>query len=106
MEREELEFYNGIPENQKDYCDILLKNVMWNGTLVEVSIQYVEKLANGKIVFDPLVQRIQKELPISGHRIMDCKGQEVLSLSGDPLYENDVVAGILLNRENISFKIE
>ena len=106
MEREELEFYNDIPENQKDYCDILLKNVMRNGTLVEVSIQYVEKLANGKIVFDPLVQRIQKELPISGHRIMDCKGQEVLSLSGDPLYENDVVAGILLNRENISFKIE
>ena len=106
FEKEDLQSYNKIPENRKDYCDILLRNVQHEGKKVDVSIQYLEKLKEAKVIFVPVVQQVQEELPILGHRTYDFKGQEARTMSGKSLSENDVVEGILLNREKISFKIE
>lgn len=103
---EKLEQYHSIPENRKEFCDILLKNVLRNGEKADISIQYKERINQGNIIFDPVVQLIQQEIPLLGHKTIDCKGQKVVNSAGEELGENDIVEGILLNTENTSLKIE
>lgn len=106
FEMKDVDSYYQIPENQKDYCDILLKNVLVKDKMVDVAIQYEEKLRSGRLKFEPVVQIIQENIPLLSHRSIDGKGLKVRNLEGEELSENDLVTGILLNRDNISFKIE
>ena len=102
----EVKDYEQIPENRKNFFDIILRNACVEGEKVDVAIQYQEKLAEGKIDFQPIVQLIDKRIGFYAHRNIECQGQKVSSMTGDRLVENDVVDGILLNTDNISFKIE
>lgn len=67
--------YSDIPENKKNYCDVLLQNVMLDDKLdiQNIGIQFIEKLYIDKITFQPSILEMQTSL--KGHRIIDCKGQ-------------------------------
>lgn len=100
------EIYFSIPENHKNFVDILLRNVNLNGEITDVGIQFEEKLHQQKIVFEPKIHKIAKELPLFGHFEKDCKGQKVLLNEGHPSAENDLVTQIMLNGDNLLSKIE
>lgn len=100
------EIYFSIPENHKNFVDILLRNVNLNGEITDVGIQFEEKLHQQKIVFEPKIHKIAKELPLFGHFEKDCKGQKVLLNEGHPPAENDLVTQIMLNGDNLLSKIE
>lgn len=62
--------YFKIPEHQKCFCDVLVKN----GQDGNVAIQYDEVLENGKVSFEPRLVDKSITSAIFGHREIDAKG--------------------------------
>ncbi|WP_422104566.1 M14 family zinc carboxypeptidase [Winogradskyella sp.] len=101
------EGYFEISENGKQFYDIIIRNARISDhsqDLVDLGIQYVERLNDGKIDFVPTVEAISKLDDFFGHKEIDAKGQIVKR--GDNLEikvtnENDFV---LINNEKIVLK--
>lgn len=98
--------YLEIPENKKNFFDIILRKAKIGGEIVDVAIQYQEKITAGGVTFDPVVQIIATSISFYGHEIIDCANNLVTHLDGRELIENDLVGSILLNRSVISIKKE
>ena len=69
--------YLKIPENDKKYMDVLFRNVMFNNSILDVGIQYVEELAKSKIRFIPVVHEIGDLAKFYGHREIDGSGKKL-----------------------------
>ncbi len=101
------EDYFLIPENAKQFYDIVIRNIKLESSSVEavdVAIQYEERLVDGKVEFIPIVEAISKLDSFYGHREIDAKGQVLKNQYNTMLKvasENDFV---LLNTEKISLK--
>ena len=94
--------YHTIPENQKNFYDVILRNVQLENRVVDVAIQFEEKVKGKKIKFEPIVQKIEKKIFEYGHREIKCKGSEVKIPSGKFINENDIVTEIVLNGKQLS----
>ena len=102
--QENFEEYISIPENQKNFYDIILRNAVVAGEKVDVAIQYLEKIKAGEVIFVPAVATMAPVLSYYGHKEIDCKGEEVENIGETPLSENDIVEAILLNKEKLLIK--
>lgn len=91
-----------IPQNKKNFFDILLRNAAVKGELIDVAIQYEEKIKGNKISFVPVVKTMAENLSMYGHTEIDCKQMQVKTLNGEDINENDIVDKILLNNEELS----
>lgn len=79
--------YFSIPENKKNYKDIIIRNVRIKccNDIVSIAIQFNEKLINGKIEFIPLIDEIgnldhyfaQKEIVGKGDVVLVNSQEEV-----------------------------
>ncbi|MHA6280552.1 M14 family metallopeptidase [Salinimicrobium sp. CAU 1759] len=96
--------YFSIPENKKNFRDIILRNAVLEGSTVDVALQYSEKMKAGEVHFFPEVEEIGENLAFFGHYEIDCKEQEVKKEDGTRFIENDIVEGILLNKEKLLIK--
>lgn len=92
------EYFN-IPENQKNYYDVILRSATVQGETVDVAIQFREKLNNEEIEFEPVIEKLGKSLPFYGHREIDLKGEEVKTQNLTELSENVIVHKLLLKNE-------
>ncbi|WP_298345885.1 M14 family zinc carboxypeptidase [uncultured Algibacter sp.] len=93
--------YLSIPENDKSFLDVIIRNAKVNGELVDIGIQYQERLKEGKLEFMPKIEKIEKLNQFFGHKEIDANRSEVLTASGDLLqlgYENVFV---ILNNEKL-----
>ena len=93
------EFYFEIPENDKCFLDVIIRNAIVNDNLVDVGIQFQERLIEDKVQFIPKIEKIEKLNHFYGHKEIDAKGFEVLNAQGKLLkigYENVCV---ILNSE-------
>ena len=70
--------YFKIPENKKNFRDVILRNVKHDSTIVSVAIQYEEALINTKIIFKPKVDSLGDLSHLFGHKEIDVKNQEIL----------------------------
>lgn len=79
--------YLEIPQNQKNFKDIILRNVHVDSKLgvADVAIQYTEQLVKGKIVFVPVIDFIGDLSSVYGHKEQDIKGKSVLLNSQENL---------------------
>jgi hypothetical protein len=50
--------YFDIPNNEKKYLDIIVKNAVIEGQRTDIGILFLEKLENGKVCFVPSVEKI------------------------------------------------
>lgn len=98
--------YFNIPQNHKNFVDILLRNVEVEGIIKDVGIQFEEKLYQQNVVFEPKIHKTGLDLPFFGHFEKDCKGQKVVLNEKQTIAENDLVNQIMLNGDNLLFKIE
>ena len=98
------EDYFSIPENKKNFRDIILRNAILEGSKVDIALQFSEKMKAGEIRFIPQVEEIGENLNFFGHYEINCKEQEVTKEDGTSLIENDIVEGILLNKEKLLIK--
>lgn len=67
--------YFEIPENQKLFYDIILRNVNLKGEDLDVAIQFKETLSNSRIEFVPVIEKIEKLNTYFGHREIDAEHQ-------------------------------
>jgi hypothetical protein len=101
----EMEDYFKIPENEKKFFDVILRNAKIEGEIVDIAIQFEEKIRAGKISFDPVVKKIEKELPFFGHQEIECEGEKVANSGEAAINENAVVNQILLKNNKLSIKV-
>ncbi len=91
--------YFEIPENEKLFYDIILRNAAVNDKFVDVAIQFNELLQNKEIKFLGTVENIGPKLAFFAHREIDCNFQKVTLPDNKSLSENDIVEKILVNNE-------
>ncbi|MGB8376184.1 MAG: M14 family zinc carboxypeptidase [Salegentibacter sp.] len=100
------EKYFEIPENEKLFNDIVLRNAQNGGGSVDISIQFKEELEESGVQFVPMVEKISGKIENFGHREIDCEEKKVSQLNGKKLAENVVVDKILLNGLILELKCE
>ena len=96
------ETYFKIPENGKCFLDVIIRNAEFNDDLLDIGIQYQERLIGNKVEFMPKVVKIEKLKENFGHIEIDAKGFKVFgdsNLAVDLGYENVFV---IINNEKIA----
>lgn len=75
--------YFEIPENSKNFQDIILRNVHYSDSEdnISVAVQYTEVLENERIVFKPFITGFGDLVNIFGHLEIE--------MSGEPVFIND-----------------
>lgn len=65
--------YSDIPENRKNFRDIVLRNVVFENRqkAVDIAIQYTEKLRGNSIEFEPRIDTFGSLSRLHGHRDID-----------------------------------
>lgn len=94
--------YFDIPENLKNYHDVILRNVKMEGKkdAVSIAIQYEEKLKNGKIVFAPIISGIGKLKNNFGHTEIEVNGSEILTNPQKKLTVGTFISKIIDKKDN------
>ena len=96
------EAYSLIPENEKCFYDVVIRNAKINEATMDIGILYQERLINNYIEFIPKVEKIEKLDNFYGHYEFDAKDEEVLDESGHPIQINYENVFVILNNEKIS----
>lgn len=96
--------YFEIPENEKLFRDIILRNVSLEEGVMDVVVHYKEELKSGRLNFVPVVEEIEEKSEKFGHREIDCKGSKIKIQGRKKLGENVVVNKIVLNGEILTLK--
>jgi hypothetical protein len=65
--------YFKIPENQKRFYDVILRNVQFEGKRVDIALQFKETLSQSRIEFVPVIEKIENLKSYFGHREIDIK---------------------------------
>ena len=73
--------YFNIPENRKNYRDIIIRNVKLKqiSDPIDVAIQYSEVLKDGNIAFEPIIEELGQLGSLHGHVEIDNKCSELLT---------------------------
>ncbi|WP_298496350.1 M14 family zinc carboxypeptidase [uncultured Algibacter sp.] len=95
------EAYFEIPENDKLFLDVIIRNAIVDNEVVDVGIQFQERLVNEKIEFIPKVEKIEKLDGFFGHKEIDAKGFRVLNDQGKKLEIGYANVFVILNNEKI-----
>lgn len=69
--------YQDIPEVEKSFVDVLIKNITLDNIPIDIALQYVEVLKNEEIHFVPFVHKIGKLAGLNGHKIIDVTGKNI-----------------------------
>lgn len=104
IERPSYKEYFNIPENEKNFYDVIIRNVKNENKLSSIAIQYQERLIDRKIEFIPQVIDLNVEDKFKGHLEIDAVGNVVETLNSESIfigYENDFV---LINNEKYALK--
>ena len=90
--------YFDIPENDKLFYDILIRNVSNNNKIVDIAVQYTEKLVGKVVHFIPKIVKIQKLDNFFGHREIDGKNRPIS-------HYNDIVE-VVCGDELLKFRLD
>jgi len=93
--------YFELPENAKNFRDIIVRKCIVDGSLMDVIIQYKEVLEQDHLRFVPVIESIKEKSVLIGHWEIDGKNQNLSLPENTPISENVVVNKIFLNDEII-----
>lgn len=98
------ESYFDIPENDKCFLDVIIRNakVDLNSDLTDIGIQFQERLVDGRIHFVPRIEKIEKLNTLYGHKEIDAKEHLVSGVDSLPLKIGDENDFVKINSEKIS----
>jgi hypothetical protein len=94
--------YFNIPENDKWFFDVIIRNAKINDAILDIGIQYQEKLIENRIEFIPKVKKFEKLDAFYGHNEIDAKGFEVFDVSRQAIKINYENVCVMINNEKIS----
>jgi hypothetical protein len=98
------ESYLDIPQNEKLFYDIIIRNTK-NGKpegLNDIGIMYQEKLVDEKLEFHPKVEKIADLSSFFGHIEYDAKQNLVLNENCKPLEVNNENVFVIVNNDKIA----
>ncbi|MCC1485325.1 M14 family metallopeptidase [Winogradskyella immobilis] len=98
--------YFDIPENEKNFYDVIIRNAITgleNGP-VDIAIQFSEVLISNTIEFIPKVEKIENLDSYFGHKEINADGNSVLDQNGNPLSIGSEIVFVMLNNSKISIK--
>ncbi|MFY0714735.1 peptidase M14 [Seonamhaeicola sp. NFXS20] len=98
-----IDSYFSIPENEKCFYDVIIRNAAGysNEGLVDIAIQFQETLVDNTLEFMPVVQCIEKLNNFYGHREIDAKGEAVLDDRKKKLSIASENVFVMIKNENI-----
>ena len=97
--------YDKIPENEKLFYDIIIKNAEVNGTIKDVAIQYEESLRSNRLHWIPKLQGVGDFEEFFAHKTLNAKNK-ILRINGVKNFENETyIEEISLNNEIFSIKL-
>lgn len=94
--------YLNIPENEKLFFDIIIKNAKIGKEITDIGILYQEKLIGNEVHFIPKVDKLENLDSYFAHKIIQANKLEVLNSDGEELkvsYENVFV---IMDNEKMS----
>lgn len=101
------ESYHDIPENRKNFRDIILRNVMFEDKKesVDIAIQYVEKRSENRIVFEPQIDVFGDLSALHGHQEIDMEFKVIHKKANEMLITGLVIHKIrkITEGSSISF---
>ncbi|WP_127846143.1 M14 family zinc carboxypeptidase [Psychroflexus aestuariivivens] len=80
--------YFEIPENEKLFYDVIIRNVKVNSKIKDIAIQYEEVLSNQSINFVPKINEIKDLSSFFAHRTIDAENNFLQIIEGDSLNVN------------------
>ncbi|GGZ69086.1 M14 family metallopeptidase [Algibacter mikhailovii] len=93
--------YFDIPENGKCFLDVIIRNGKVDDKLLDIGIQYQEKLENGELKFIPKVVEMGRLNELYGHKEIEAHEAEVFGENGEELTEGYENVFVILNNEKI-----
>lgn len=95
------EGYFSIPNNEKNFFDIIIRNVM-DGPEFDIGIQYREKLDQNTIKFIPKVEKISNLSKFFAHKVFNANKHKVLSAKGTLISEGIEIDFVEINSKKFS----
>lgn len=96
------ENYFNIPENQKLFHDIIIRDALVDGKICDVCIQYEERLEEISVKFTPKVARLSKRGEYYAHKAYNANKQRVLSAKNMELEEGSEIDFVFIENHKIS----
>lgn len=98
----DIDEYFKIPENEKMFVDVLIKNAKTSKGLTDIAIQYEERLINHKVHFIPKVLKSGDLDFYFGHKTIQANSKEVFINNNNKFSIGDDIKELIVNGENIS----
>ena len=70
------ELYFDIPNNEKQYLDIIIKDVLVDQRRTDIGILFIEELQDGKVQFRPSVDKLENLKDYNADKILDGESLE------------------------------
>lgn len=94
--------YLDIPENEKYFFDVIIRNAQFGTGKQDIAIQFQERLIEGKIQFVPKVVEIGGLKSLYAHKEIDAQGAEVRNGEGELLKMDDENVFVVIKNEKTS----
>jgi len=98
--------YQEIPENEKLFSDIILRDANSENGVVDIAIQYKEMIKDGKLAFFPEIEKIAPKIKKFAHKEIFCENKKIEINDENMLTENVIVNKIVLNGVELPLKCE
>ncbi len=97
--------YYKLPQNKKNYRDVILRNAKLGTSdeLVSIAIQYKEELQNRSIEFVPILDKIGDLSTVYAHREINIDGQSVL-INNQKIFKLGDIISSIVNKSDKSLK--
>jgi len=93
--------YAHIPEHQNCFVDLLITNAKIDGdTNGHIAIQYIEMIESKKVIFVPVVDAINSNRVLYGHRVIDAQGKKVTAFDDESIQEGSKLSGIQIEGQS------
>ena len=102
----EFQEYFRIPQNEKNFYDVILRNAVINDKVQDVAIQFNEVVLDGKINFEPVIVKMKFNINEYAHKEIDCKNYKVTTVEKEELAENVIVDKIAIKNEILVINYE
>ncbi|WP_242093397.1 M14 family zinc carboxypeptidase [Aestuariivivens sediminicola] len=102
------EGYFEIPENQKLFFDIIIRNarIKADGDLLDIGIMYQEKLIDNEVRFIPKIEKMEGLSRYYAHKEYDANKHVVLSEDHKTLHLGDENVFVMIKNEKIALKLK
>ncbi|OMP30670.1 M14 family zinc carboxypeptidase [Mangrovimonas sp. DI 80] len=94
--------YFTIPENQKLFHDIIIRDALVNGKICDVCVQYEERLEGLSVKFTPKIERFSKQGELHAHKAYNANKQRVLTAENTELQEGSEIDFVFIENHKIS----